>query len=109
MTRSRRRFLQSLGAGAVVAGAPAWAFARTFDPTRELAPPVRDPRYREWSTVALAEAKRQGCSYADIRFTRNRSQSLTLRNGQIFSGGGRFGGDGFGGRGGGGTVETYGF
>ena len=76
---------------------------------QEPAPPVRDPRYREWSTVALAEAKRLGCSYADIRFTRNRSQSLTLRNGQIFSGGGRFGGDGFGGRGGGGTVETYGF
>ena len=70
---------------------------------------MRDPRYREWSTVALAEAKRLGCSYADIRFTRNRSQSLTLRNGQIFAGGGRFGGDGFGGRGGGGTVETYGF
>ena len=67
------------------------------------------PRYREWSAVALAEAKRLGCSYADIRFTRNRSQSLTLRNGQIFAGGGRFGGDGFGGRGGGGTVETYGF
>ena len=105
----RREFLKVLGAGAVAAGVPAWTFARPVNPAQEPTPPVRDPRYREWSAVALAEAKRLGCSYADIRFTRNRSQSLTLRNGQIFSGGGRFGGDGFGGRGGGGTVETYGF
>ena len=88
MTSSRRRFLHSLGAGALVAGAPRWAFARTFDPPQEPAPPVRDPRYREWSAAALAEAKRLGCSYADIRFTRNRSQSLAVRNGQILGGGG---------------------
>ena len=60
MTPCRRRFLQSLGAGAIVAGAPGWAFARAFDPRREQAPAVRDPKYREWSTSALAEAKRQG-------------------------------------------------
>ena len=107
--RDRRDFLKAIGAGAVAAGVPAWAYARPVTTNQEPAPPVRDPRYREWSTVALAEAKRLGCSDADIRFTRNRSQSLTLRNGQIFAGGGRFGGDGFGGRGGGGTVETYGF
>ena len=95
------RFLQSLGAGAVVAGAPRWAFARTFDPTREPAPPVRDPKYREWSTAALAEAKRLGCSYADIRFTRNRAQNIGVRNGQILRGGGGFGG--------GDATETYGF
>src|SRR5215510_11825380 len=101
MTRSRRRFLQSLGAGAIVAGTPAWAFARTFDPMRESAPPVRDPKYREWSTVALSEAKRLGCSYSDIRFTRNRVQSIGVRNGQILRGGGGFGG--------GDATETYGF
>ena len=105
----RRDFLKALTAGAVAAGVPAWAYARPINTDQEPAPPVRDPRYREWSNVALAEAKRLGCSYADIRFTRNRAQSLTLRNGQIFAGGGRFGGDGFGGRGGGGTTETYGF
>jgi len=37
MTSSRRRFLQSLGAGALVAGTPRWAFTRTFDPTHEQA------------------------------------------------------------------------
>ena len=104
----RREFLKVLGTGAVAAGMPAWAFARVVDPRQDPAPPVRDPRYREWSAVALGEARRLGCSYADIRFTRNRSQSLTLRNGQISTAPG-FGGGGFGGRGGGGTIETYGF
>ena len=86
----------------MVAGAPKWAFARPIDPMREQAPAVRDPKYREWSTVALAEAKRLGCSYADIRFTRNRTQSIAVRNGQILRGGGGFGG-------GGDATETYGF
>jgi TldD protein len=101
MKQSRRRFLQSLGAGAVIAGAPRVAFARTFDPAREEAPAVRDPKYREWSTVALGEAKRLGCSYADIRFTRNRAQSIAVRNGVVLRGGGPFGG--------GDATETYGF
>src|SRR5258708_1780375 len=92
MRPSRREFLQSLGAGAFVAGVPQWAYARTFDPAREQAPAVRDPKYREWSAAALAEAKRLGCSYADIRFTRNRAQSIAVRNGVILRGGGGFGG-----------------
>jgi len=103
MTSSRRRFLQSLGAGALVAGAPRWAFSRTFDPAQEPKPAVRDSKYREWSTVALGEAKRLGCSYADIRFTRNRAQNIGVRNGQILRGGGGFNG------GGGDATETYGF
>src|SRR5436189_47000 len=101
MHPSRRKFLQSLSAGALVAGAPRWAFARTFDPTREQAPAIRDSKYREWSLSALAEAKRLGCSYADIRFTRNRAQSIGVRNGLILRGGGGFGG--------GDATETYGF
>jgi TldD protein len=101
MSPSRRRFLQSLAAGAVASSAPRWAGARTFDPQREQAPPVRDPKYREWSTMALGEAKRLGCSYADIRFTRNRAQSIGVRNGLILRGGGGFGG--------GDATETYGF
>src|SRR5262245_27532315 len=101
MSPSRRRFLQSLAAGAFVSGMPRPAGARTFDPQREPAPPVRDPKYREWSTLALGEAKRLGCSYADIRFTRNRAQSIGVRNGLILRGGGGFGG--------GDATETYGF
>ena len=85
-----------------MAGAPRWALARTFDPSQEAPPPVRDPKYREWSTAALAEAKRLGCSYADVRFTRNRAQNIGVRNGQILRGGGGF-------FGGGDATETYGF
>src|SRR5262245_51918216 len=102
MSPSRRRFLQTLGTGAAAAATlPRFAFARAFDPALEQAPTVRDPKYREWSAVALGEAKRLGCSYADIRFTRNRTQSMAVRNGQIQRGGGPFSdGD---------ATETYGF
>ena len=103
MTPSRRQFLQTLGAGVLVAGVPRGAFSRAFDPTREQAPAVRDPKYREWSAAALGEAARLGCSYADIRFTRNRAQNIAVRNGQIMRGGGGFGGPG------GDATETYGF
>ena len=106
--RDRREFLKVLGAGAVAAGMPRWAFARAIDPAQEPTPALHDPRYREWSAVALGEAKRLGCTYADIRFTRNRAQSISLRNGQLSTPTGFLGG-GFGSRGGGGTTETYGF
>src|SRR6185369_15092163 len=103
MHPSRRKFLQTLSAGALATSLPRWAYARAFDPAREQTPAVRDPKYREWSTAALGEAKRLGCSYADIRFTRNRTQSIAVRNGQILRGGGGFGGPG------GDATETYGF
>jgi TldD protein len=108
--RDRRDFLKTLGAGAMAAGIPNWTFVRRTE-AQEPPPPTRDPRYREWSVLALAEAKRLGCSYADIRFTRNRAQSLTIRNGQISTPAGFFGGGGGGGGAarGGGTTETYGF
>ena len=94
--RDRRDFLKVLGAGALAAGVPRWAFARTIDPSHR----SRARRCAIRSTasgprLALGEAKRLGCSYADIRFTRNRSQSIAVRNGQILRGG--FGGGGFGG------------
>ena len=88
-------------------GCRAWAVSRTIG-EQEPTPALHDPRYREWSAVALGEAKRLGCTYADIRFTRNRSQSISLRNGQLSAPVGFLGG-GFGSRGGGGTTETYGF
>ena len=106
--RDRRDFLKALGAGAVAVGVSPWTFARPIVAEQEPAQPLHDPRYREWSAVALGEAKRLGCTYADIRFTRNRSQSISLRNGQLSAPVGFLGG-GFGSRGGGGTVETYGF
>ena len=68
--RDRRDFLKVLGAGALAAGMPPWAVSRTIG-EQEPAPALHDPRYREWSAVALGEAKCLGCKYAYIRFTRN--------------------------------------
>ena len=82
-------------------------------------PKMRDPKFRTWSESALKAAKSLGCTYADIRFTRNRAQTLNVRNGQLTSGFQGFGGFGGGGGGGGGQgggggsdggiTETYGF
>jgi hypothetical protein len=52
--RDRREFLKAFGLGAVAAGFPAWSYARAVNPEREPAPPVRGPRYREWSAIAPA-------------------------------------------------------
>ena len=78
---TRRRFLETTGFGAIGIGlAGPGSLARTLD---EPFPKTKDPKYREWSAVALKEAKRLGCTYADIRFTRNRSHGLHVRNGQL--------------------------
>ncbi len=58
---------------------------------------MKDPKYRSWSEAALKAAKTLGCTYADIRFTRNRAQTLNVRNGQLTSGFQGFGGFGGGG------------
>ncbi|MCA1652018.1 MAG: hypothetical protein LC753_17695 [Acidobacteria bacterium] len=107
MKHNRRDFVRTLGAGALGLSAARLGHALPSDLEQ---PPVRDPRYRDWSNIALQEAKRKGCTYCDIRFTRNRSSSVTVRNDQVGGGGGGFGGGGgrFGG-GDGGLTETYGF
>jgi TldD protein len=105
MRQNRRDFVKTIGAGAIALGTPAWLRAL---PAGEPLPATRDAKHREWSELALREARRLGCSYADIRFTRNRSQNLQVRNEQLTDGAaGNFGGN-FGG-GGGGVFETYGF
>ncbi|MEZ5284581.1 MAG: hypothetical protein R2712_07200 [Vicinamibacterales bacterium] len=37
-------------------------------------------RFKGLSDIALGEAKRLGCSYADIRFTRNVNDSVAVRD-----------------------------
>ena len=65
--------------------------------------------FKGLSDIALAEAKRNGCSYADIRFTRRTNSSVNASGGNSdfeglggFGGGGGRGRGGRGGRGGGG-------
>jgi TldD protein len=41
---------------------------------------VMDSRFKGLSDIALTEAKRLGCSYADIRFTRNVNDSVAVRD-----------------------------
>ncbi len=54
---------------------------------------VLESKFKGLSDIALAEAKRLGCSYADVRFTRNISDSIGVRD-KIVTGGGGFGGGG---------------
>ena len=59
---------------------------------------VLESKFKGLSDIALLEAKTQGCSYADIRFTRNTNSGVNATGGnRDFE---EFGG-GFGGRGGG--------
>ena len=86
--------------GAMAIGlSPALVFARQSSGP---VPHVKDPKYRNWSEDALKEARRLGCTYADIRFTFNRSNGVAVRNGKIAAGGnigfGQFG-----------DEETFGF
>ena len=41
---------------------------------------VMESRFKGLSDIALAEAKRLGCTYADIRFTRNVNDSVAVRD-----------------------------
>src|SRR5687767_15275962 len=68
---------------------------------------VLESKFKGLSDVSLTEAKRLGCTYADIRFTRNVNSGVNASGGNqdaaeaAFGGGGGRGGGG-GGRGGGG-------
>ena len=57
---------------------------------------VLESKFKGLSDIALGEAKRLGCSYADIRFTRN------VGTGGVNASGGNAAFEGFGGFGGGG-------
>ena len=56
-------------------------------------PKSLESRFKGLSDIALTEAKKLGCTYADVRFTRNVSDSIGVRD-KIVSGGGGFGGGG---------------
>ena len=98
--QTRREFTRALGLGALGLGlAPAIGYGRQ---TPAPFPPLKDPKYRTWSEDALREAKTLGCTYADIRFTLNRSNGIAVRNGRLTTSGnigfGQFG-----------DEDTYGF
>jgi TldD protein len=63
---------------------------------------VLESKFKGLSDIALLEAKTQGCSYADIRFTRSTNSGVNATGGnrEFDDVGGGFGGGGRGGRGG---------
>src|SRR5262249_58279188 len=98
MGTSRREFLAYAGAAGLL--------VVSSDLVAELIAqsPKGDPmasKFKGLSDVALGEAKKIGCTYADIRFTRSVSSGVNANGGaDRQDGGGGFGG-GRGGRGGG--------
>src|SRR5919106_3656425 len=52
-----------------------------------------ESQFKGLSDIALGEAKRLGCTYADIRFTRNINDAVGMRD-RIVTDGGGFGGGG---------------
>nr|MDQ3071387.1 twin-arginine translocation signal domain-containing protein [Acidobacteriota bacterium] len=89
MSASRRDFIKTIGAGGVVLASGnliADILAQS---------PAGDPmssRFKGLSDIALNDAKRAGCSYADIRFTRNQNAGANANGGNAADGGGPGGG-----------------
>ncbi|HEX8361478.1 MAG TPA: TldD/PmbA family protein [Longimicrobium sp.] len=72
---NRREFFLRSAGGAALALAPARLHAKYV--------PLDDPDYRALTARALDAARRAGAGYADVRISRNRSQSISTRERQI--------------------------
>src|SRR5262245_53250991 len=107
MTMKRRDFVKTLGASGVALYASDLMGDLIAQSPRQK---VLESKFKGLSDIALGEAKRLGCTYADVRFTRNVSDAVGLRD-RIITGAGGFGGGGGGGGfgGGGGREESAGF
>jgi TldD protein len=104
MPQNRRDFLKTASAaGVALTLSDLW-----LAPVSAQSPRARSGPWRTWGADALRQAKGLGCTYADIRFGRKRSQALNVRNGQLTSAGG-FSFGGFGAVPGGGISDTFGF
>src|SRR6185295_19577501 len=107
MSTSRRDFLKTIGATSVaIAGSDLIADLLAQTPPGR----VLDSKFKALADVALAEAKRAGCTYADIRFTRAVNSSVTAngRHRGDEADDGDFGEGGFGGGGGRGGGGNFG-
>jgi TldD protein len=114
----RRDFVKTMAlSGAAVAASDLVGDLIAQTPTGK----VLESKFKGLADVALLEAKTQGCTYADIRFTRNTNSGVNANGGNRdfeglggFGGGGRGGGrggrggGGFGGFGGGGAAGASG-
>ncbi|HKB11352.1 MAG TPA: TldD/PmbA family protein, partial [Vicinamibacterales bacterium] len=106
MTHSRRAFLKCTGAaGLVLASSDLIADLIAQSPKGN----PQTSMFKGLSDTALGEAKRAGCSYADIRFTRSVSSGVNASGGSDRNADGGFGGGrGRGGAGRGGGARAGG-
>ena len=113
MSLSRRHFVKSVGAaGLVIASSDLIADLLAQTPAGN----VSKSKFKGLSDIVLAEAKRGGCSYADVRFTMSMGlgggsanfSTAGARGGGDAAGGGRGGGRGAGGGGGRGFGGGFG-
>jgi TldD protein len=101
MSHTRRDFIKTVGAaGALVAGSDLIGDLLAQSPPGR----VMESKFKGLADIALQEAKRLGCSYTDVRFTRATNNGVNATGGNPLPGdeGGGFGGGRGGGRGGGG-------
>src|SRR6185295_8086165 len=77
VTMKRREFVRNLSA----AGVALYASDLVGDLVAQSPQgQVLQSKFKGLSDIALAEAKRLGCTYADIRFTRNVNDSVAVRD-----------------------------
>src|SRR5512139_3143426 len=75
--RNRRDFVKTLGATGVALYASDLVGELVAQAPRGQ---VMQSKFKGLSDVALGEAKRLGCTYADVRFTRNVNDSVAVRD-----------------------------
>jgi TldD protein len=84
---SRREFVKTTSvAAAAIAGlaaVPAAARAAILETAPTLSPRLDDPDLKALAHLALDAARSAGASYADVRFARNRTQSLFTREQRV--------------------------
>lgn len=101
MSTTRRDFIRTVGATSLaLASSDLVADLIAQSPKGR----VLESKFKGLADIALAEAKRLGATYCDIRFTRNLNDAISVRDRVV--GGGGFGGGGFGG---GARSESAGF
>src|SRR6185436_14017456 len=97
MAPTRRDFLKYTGASALLIASSDVVGELIAQSTAK--DPLQSP-FKGLSDIALGEAKKAGCTYADVRFTRSVSSGVNANGGNDRNNAGGFGGRG--GRGGGG-------
>jgi len=84
---SRREFVKTTSiAAAAIAGlatVPAAARAAALSAAPSSSPFLDDPDLKELAHLALDAARSAGASYADVRFARNRTQSVVTREQRV--------------------------